>query len=141
MVLRDRLVLKSAQQELARGISQMLGKTLGEGVAPHGRSIILGTFQDLHRVDPTLRPQTVLKGDGYWLKTAKVHGSAGLMVTSATDRGVLYESATTMPIGSSQCRQAAVAARSLLASACRLAAEVSLACSSGPDLSARRTTL
>ncbi len=90
MVLRDRLVLKSAQQELVRGISQMLGKTLGEGVVPHGRSIILGTFQDLHRVDPTLRPQTVLKGDGYWLKTAKVHGSAGLMVTSATDRGVLY---------------------------------------------------
>ncbi len=90
MVPRDRLVLNTAQYELARGISQMLGKPPSEGVAPHGRSIILGTFEDLHRVSPELRPPVGLKEDGYWLKTTKVHGSACLIITSATDRGVLY---------------------------------------------------
>ena len=53
VLLSDRLVLKTAQQELVRGVSQMLGKTLIAGVAsPLERSIVLGTLTDLHALAP-----------------------------------------------------------------------------------------
>lgn len=91
VVLRDSEVVKSAEQELVRGISKMSGKTVSEGVSSsHGRSILLGTLAELHRAAPELRPPVGLKADGYWLKTAKIHGSECLVVTAATDRGVLY---------------------------------------------------
>ncbi len=91
VLLGDRLVVRSAQKELVRGISQMLGKTLSEGViSSHDRSIVLGTLTELHRVSPALRPPGGLHTDGYWLKAVKIHGAACLVVTSATDRGVLY---------------------------------------------------
>ncbi len=31
-----------------------------------------------------------LRLDGYWLKTAKIHGSECLVIAASTDRGVLY---------------------------------------------------
>lgn len=91
VVRGDREVLRSAEQELVRGISQMLGKTVREGViSPHDGSIVLGTLPELHRLAPTLHARGGLQADGYWLKAAKIHGSECLVVTSATDRGVLY---------------------------------------------------
>ncbi len=91
VLLSNSMVLQTAQQEFVHGVAQMLGKTLHAGLASQpGNAIILGTLTNLHALAPTLRPPQELKADGYWLKAAKIHGSEFLIVTAATDRGVLY---------------------------------------------------
>ncbi|MGA2101107.1 MAG: alpha-glucuronidase family glycosyl hydrolase [Candidatus Sulfotelmatobacter sp.] len=90
VALGDSLVLKTAQQELTRGFSQMLGRTLNSTSVPGGKSIVLGTVDALHAWAPTLLSPQELKADGYWITTAKVHGSECLIITGANDRGVLY---------------------------------------------------
>jgi alpha-glucuronidase len=91
VVLGDSLVLKTAQQELVRGVGRMLGKTLRAGVdSPSENAIVLGTLTELHKLAPALHPPQELRADGYWLKIAKINGSECLVVTAATDRGVLY---------------------------------------------------
>lgn len=91
VVLGDSPVLHSAQLELLRGVAEMLGKTLHSNAAssPEG-SIILGTFAQLHALAPALHPPQDLRPDGYWLKSANIHGSECLVITAANDRGVLY---------------------------------------------------
>ena len=88
--LGDSLVLKTAQQELTRGFSQMLGRTLNSTSVPGGKSIVLGTVDALHAWTPTLHSPQELKADGYWITTAKVHGSECLIIAGANDRGVLH---------------------------------------------------
>jgi alpha-glucuronidase len=91
VLLSDSLVLKTAQQELVQGVSQMLGKPLLAGVAsPSASAIVLGTLTELHGLAPALHPPHDLDADGYWLKSANIHGSECLVITAATDRGVLY---------------------------------------------------
>jgi alpha-glucuronidase len=91
IVFGDGLVLKTAQQELIQGVSQMLGKTLHPSTPPPLQdAIILGTLADLHKFFATLHPSRDLKADGYWLKSTNIHGSESLLITAATDRGVLY---------------------------------------------------
>jgi alpha-glucuronidase len=91
VVLGDAAVLQTAQQELLRGVAQMLGKTLRTAAASSPQdAIILGTLAQLHAFAPALRPPQDLRPDGYWLKAAKIHGSNCLVIASFTDRGVLY---------------------------------------------------
>ncbi len=91
VLLGDSLVLKTARQELVRGVAQMLGRTLSsDTAAPNESTILLGTVTNLRTRAPALEPPHDLRGDGYWLKTAKIHGSQSLVVTASTDRGVLY---------------------------------------------------
>ncbi len=91
VTLSDRLVLKSAEQELVRGVLQVLGKAVRPGVtAPVRDAIILGTLTDLHKLSPALHPPQELNADGYWLKSTNIHGSKCFVITAATDRGVLY---------------------------------------------------
>jgi alpha-glucuronidase len=86
----DSLVLKTAQQEFARGVSQMLGRSLTSSSAPGGRAIVLGTLDGLHTLAPALHAPQELKTDGYWITTESIHGSECLIITASTDRGVLY---------------------------------------------------
>jgi alpha-glucuronidase len=90
-LLGDSPVLHTAQQELVRGVAQMLGRTLrgNTGSSPEN-AIVLGTLTELRALAPALHPPQDLRADGYWLKTTKIHGSECLVVTAATDRGVLY---------------------------------------------------
>jgi len=91
VLLGDSPVLKTAQQELIQDVSQMLGKALHGVVAmPRENSIVLGTLSGLHVLAPALHPPQELNPDGYWLKTAKIHGAERLVVAGATDRGALY---------------------------------------------------
>jgi alpha-glucuronidase len=91
VVLSETAVLHTAQQELLRGVAQMLDKTLRTSAASSPQdAIILGTLAQLHALAPALRPPQDLHPDGYWLKSAKVHGSKCLIITATTDRGVLY---------------------------------------------------
>jgi len=91
IVAGDSPVLQAAQQELTRGVSQMLGRSLTSSQSiSNGSAIILGTIPRLHKLSSSLRPPGELLTDGYWIATAKIHGSECLVITAANDRGVLY---------------------------------------------------
>lgn len=91
VVLGDSLVLKTAQEELARGVSQILGRPLSadNGWLSHS-AVILGTLEQLRNLAPKLNPPRGMSNDGYWLKSAKIHGFQCIIVAGTTDRGVLY---------------------------------------------------
>src|SRR5438270_6483872 len=91
VLLGDSVVLKTAQQELLRGVALMLGRRLQvESALSPQRAIILGTFAELHLLAPELHPPEDLLADGYWLKRAKVDGRECLIIAARNDRGVLY---------------------------------------------------
>jgi len=91
VVLGHSAVLDSAQQELARGFSQMFRRTQRTATGtPSESAIILGTLAELHSLAPNLRPAQELRVDGYWLKSSKIRGFDCLVITGVTDRGVLY---------------------------------------------------
>ena len=90
VVLSASPVLDNARQELIRGIHGMLGRTLRADASIRERCILLGTLADLRPTAPALRPVADLRGDAFWLTTARVNGFSCLAVTGSTDRGVLY---------------------------------------------------
>jgi alpha-glucuronidase len=90
-VLGDTPVLKTSEKELARGLLGMLGRTLREGnKLPQERAVVLETIAALHEAAPEWQPPAGLSGDGFSLTTARIHGFDDLIITGATDRGVLY---------------------------------------------------
>jgi alpha-glucuronidase len=91
VVLGESPVLKTAQQELIRGVAPMLGRELrtGSGV-PAENAIVLGTFAQLQMLAPSLHPPQDLTSDGYWLKSSRIRGRKCLIVAASTDRGVVY---------------------------------------------------
>ncbi|HWF93202.1 MAG TPA: alpha-glucuronidase family glycosyl hydrolase [Terriglobales bacterium] len=89
--LDDSAVLGSAKTELIRGIRGMLGRTLRqERKMPQEPAIVLGTLKEVQQLDPALRPKDKLEGDGFWIAEAKIHGFSSIVITAASDRGVLY---------------------------------------------------
>src|SRR3954454_12988067 len=82
---------KSAEQELSRGVYDMLGRTLRTEthLAAEG-AFVLGTLDQVRRIvsDPSL-PQTLTE-DGYLLKTSAAQGHPVLLIAATNDRGVLY---------------------------------------------------
>jgi alpha-glucuronidase len=86
----DSVVLRSAQQELMRGIRGMLGTTLGNLPRQPGPAIVVGTIVDLRDISVDLHPSRKLAEEGFWLKSAKLHGFDCLVVAGGSDRGVLY---------------------------------------------------
>jgi alpha-glucuronidase len=87
----DSALMRSAREELERGVRGMLGKSLRvETRIPDGDCLVLGTLPEVRRAAPGIElPQTVAD-DGYILKATRVHGHFVLLVASSTDRGVLY---------------------------------------------------
>jgi alpha-glucuronidase len=91
IVLGDSPVLDSAKRELMRGVRGMLGQTLREGRRlPREGAIVLGTAFALEAAEPALSEKIDLDGDGFLLVTAHLDGRPCLMVTSTSERGVLY---------------------------------------------------
>jgi alpha-glucuronidase len=91
VALNDSLVLKTAQQELIRGVRGMLGRSLRTGAGPFAEpAILLGRFEQLHTLAPALTIPSNIREDGYWLGHEQVHGFECLLIASSTDRGVLY---------------------------------------------------
>jgi alpha-glucuronidase len=91
VTLDDSVVLRTAQQELSRGVAQILGSTLRvETPSSREPAIILGTVTQVHATAPHLHPPKDLRADGYWLKSVKIHGSESMIVAGANERGVLY---------------------------------------------------
>jgi alpha-glucuronidase len=91
VVLGDSLLLHSAQQEVIRGTRGMLGRTLREtGGQVREKSIVLGSIAALKTAAPALKEPPVLRADGFWLTSGNVNGFTCLVISGATDRGVLY---------------------------------------------------
>ncbi|MGH9543840.1 MAG: alpha-glucuronidase family glycosyl hydrolase [Terriglobales bacterium] len=90
VVLGDSAVLASAQDEMVRGIAGMLGRSLRREKAIRERAIILGTLSAIHTIAPEFEPPRPLGPDGFLLAHARVRGFDCLIVTAATERGILY---------------------------------------------------
>ncbi len=90
IVLRgDSLVLRTAEQELARGLQQMLGRGFGIGSVAQD-AFLLGKLLDVRPPDPPLEPPEALKPNGFWLKALNMQGTPCVIITAMNDRGVLY---------------------------------------------------
>src|SRR5260370_10596402 len=91
VVLGDSPLLRSAQQEMIRGVKGMLGTTLREaGTQVQEGSFVLGTVADIRAIAPELNGPHEVRADGFWLTKSKVRGFDCLILAGATDRGVLY---------------------------------------------------
>lgn len=90
VVLGDSAVLRTAREEIIRGIKGMTGETLSVNPKVGARAIVVGTLGAIRAVAPELVTPNPPTTDGFWLVTAKVSGVDCLIVTSPTDRGVLY---------------------------------------------------
>ncbi len=89
--LGDSALLRSAQEELVRGIRGMLGKNLRvDSSVPRESAIILGTLPALLKAVPGLRPPQELRDEGFWLTHFQVQGFDRLVVAGASERAVLY---------------------------------------------------
>ena len=84
-------ILNSSRDELLRGISGILGKTLRvEQQLPQEPSFVLGSVADLKTAIPELRPPANLSADGFWLASTRIHGKQMLVIAASNDQGVLY---------------------------------------------------
>jgi alpha-glucuronidase len=91
VALGDSDMVASARDELIRGVRGMLGHTMrSTPTLPKERSIVLGTYDKVKEVIPTLEKLPKLTEDGYWLKSIDADGQAYLVVTAPNERGVLY---------------------------------------------------
>ena len=89
VLVGDSLVLHTAEQELSRGLAQMLGRSFGRGSIAQD-AFLLGKLPDVRPPDPLLEPPEALKPDGFWLKALRMRGTPCVIITAANDRGVLY---------------------------------------------------
>ncbi len=90
LALGDSLVVTTAQDEMVRGITGMLGRPLRKEKGIRERAIILGTVAEIHKLAPEFQPSGPVGEDGFLLSRVQIHGFDCLLVTSSTDRGVLY---------------------------------------------------
>ncbi|HEV2194962.1 MAG TPA: alpha-glucuronidase family glycosyl hydrolase [Candidatus Acidoferrum sp.] len=91
VVRSDSPLLQTAEKELIRGVSGMLGRTLRvERALPRENAIVLGTLADLHSIAPDCHASKDLRADGYLLAKDTVNGHDCLIVAGTSDRGTLY---------------------------------------------------
>jgi alpha-glucuronidase len=91
VALGDSDVMTAAQNELVRGVKGMLGRTLRVGSsAPTEAAFVIGTLEQFKKVAPDLGLKEGLRADGFWLISGHVHGFQCVIITGATERGVLY---------------------------------------------------
>jgi alpha-glucuronidase len=91
VVLGQSAILETAQKELTRGLKQMLEKTLrAQPDLPQEKSFILGTLKEIQAAVPEIRAKREIADDAFWLIKRQVHGFSRIIITSSTERGVLY---------------------------------------------------
>jgi alpha-glucuronidase len=89
--LGDSAILGNAQRELARGIREMLGRTLRvEFRFPKESAIVMGTIASIRKSAPQLAPAASIEAEGYCLTTLAVNGVRYLVIAGADDQGTLY---------------------------------------------------
>jgi alpha-glucuronidase len=90
VILGKSVVLTTAQKELIRGVKGMLGTTLRTVPSPSEPAIVLATFVELQKENAGLTPPQELRKDSFWLTHAKLRGADCVVITSPSDRGVIY---------------------------------------------------
>src|SRR5208282_365336 len=91
VLLGDSPVVHSAESELIRGVRGMLGRTLREEKTfSRASAIVLGTLSALRADSTGILERVEPRDDGFLLTTQKVRGFDSLIITAATERGVLY---------------------------------------------------
>ena len=91
VVLNHSPLLQTAQAELLGGVQGMLGRRLRVTAgAPREAAIVMGTVETVRQLEAGFRPDPGLQGDAYALMSAQLGGQKALVITGATDRGVLY---------------------------------------------------
>jgi alpha-glucuronidase len=89
--LGDTTILRSAEQELLRGLRGLVGPTpeLGDQVTPED-AIVLGTAADLEAARPEFAMPLAMSDQGFSLLAEHLHGHTYLLIESGSDQGVLY---------------------------------------------------
>jgi alpha-glucuronidase len=91
IALNDSLLVKTAQAELLRGVHGMLDRTLRvDAGVPKEAAIVIGTVEEVRRLDAGFKGDPSLQGDAYALMSSQLGTQKALVITGATDRGVLY---------------------------------------------------
>lgn len=90
VVLGESPVLQNAAQELTSGLGKMTSRLLNASGEVHRSSIILASVSQAKSLIPALALPVGLIDDGYWITHAKVQGFECLLITSNSERGVLY---------------------------------------------------
>jgi alpha-glucuronidase len=91
IVFGDSETLATAKNELARGMQDMLGKTLKlRSGSPSAPAILVGTVEQIRKMAPALRPAQAMHNDSFWLTSWRVHGLRCIVIAGENDRGVLY---------------------------------------------------
>jgi alpha-glucuronidase len=91
MLLGDSPVLRSAREELARGLRGMLGLEVRSVGSLSGEdSLVIGTMEKAKELLPRLENMPLLGKDGFWLKRLPTKPGAYLLVAGSTERGALY---------------------------------------------------
>jgi alpha-glucuronidase len=91
VVLGDDGPVRSAGDEIVRGVRGLLGRTLRlETRLPNERAIVLGTRARCRDASSTLFLDGRLEPDAYHVKLIRSADTPYLVVTADTDRGVLY---------------------------------------------------
>ena len=85
------ILLRSAQSELLRGIQATIGRTfrIEPRISPEP-ALIIGTLDLFHEIDPAINPPSALVADGFWIAQIRFREQNCLIITSQSERGVLY---------------------------------------------------
>jgi alpha-glucuronidase len=84
-------ILTAAQGELIRGVRGMIGKTLrASGARIEEPAVVLVTLDGLRALVPNLDRGPALTSDGFSITPAVIHNFQCLVITSPSDRGILY---------------------------------------------------
>jgi alpha-glucuronidase len=90
-LLGDSPVLRSARDELMRGLSAMLASPIATTTSlPTTSAILIGTLDRVRPVVPGAPLPMELTEDGFWLRTARVRSQPVIVITGRNERGVLY---------------------------------------------------
>ena len=92
VMLGDSLVLRSARDELVRGINGMTATRVSStaSLPVQGDVIVVGSLAAVRAQLPAVQAPDRLLPDGFWLRSAAVNGRRLLIVAGQDDRGVLY---------------------------------------------------
>ena len=97
LTLGDSLILRSAREELGRGLASMLGRrmtSVEETTGPEANAtaaavLVLGTADRIRARFPAL-DIPALRADGFWLAATAATGHRQLVIAGGSERGVLY---------------------------------------------------
>ena len=91
VALGHSLVVRTARDELTRGVRSMLGRRLIASPSLGGEAaIVLGTTDLVRAALPAVAVPDLDRSDGFWLGTAIASGRRLIVVSGRSDRGVLY---------------------------------------------------